>query len=97
MVLEQRETALLFSCSFIYLAAPWLAGNIYKTGLIYLALRFITLAAGLRALVALNNLIALSQGIDLSSREHVRETFNLCLVYAAAMFLMSLGGFALVF
>lgn len=83
----KSEALILLASSLIYAAAPrMIPGALGK---------FITLAAGLRFLIAFNNLRALCLGLELEDPSHVRDTFYLALVYTLCMFIAFAGSLAL--
>jgi hypothetical protein len=92
-----RELTILALSLALYNLGPWLSYNLEPVYYLQVALRFMTLAAGMRATGAMLNLWAMAQGVDVDGRAHLKDLWLLYLVYVASMALASAGALSLLF
>jgi len=92
-----RELVILALSLALYNLGPWLSLSLEPVYYLHVALRFMTMAAGMRATGAMLNLWAMAQGVDVDGQAHLRDLWLLYLIYVASMALASAGALSLMF
>lgn len=96
MEIRTREILQFFLAGAVTVLIPKIISRYEIIGEKQFILRFVCLAAGLWFVMGLETMRAAAAGEELESREFYLSLFKLGIVYCLGMFLISIGGIALI-